>query len=350
MKDEKTFFRLISHLVALTWALVFFALGLALLFITGGKIDHLADDVQANLWRSISVSAVVPHQNAPNSASRLWAAPDTSTIPDTIEGELVRYGRQLITHTSVYLGPKGKVGQMTNGMNCQNCHLEAGTVPYGNNYGKVAAIYPEFRHRSGTVEGLEKRINDCVERSLNGLKLDEQSKEMKAMVAYLKWLGKNVEKVESLEGFGLIPLPYLNRPADPVKGKTVYENHCASCHGDNGEGELAVSGLEWIYPPLYGEKSYNTGAGLYRISIFASYVRYNMPYGTTYEAPVLTDEEAWDVAAFVNSMPRPRKDFSGDWPDISKKPVDHPFGPYADDFSEEQHKYGPYRPIKAAYQ
>ena len=75
-----------------------------------------------------------------------------------------------------------------------------------------------------------------------------------------------------------------------------------------------------------------------------------MPYGVTFENPFLTDEEAWDVAAYVNSMPRPDKDLSQDWPDISKKPIDHPFGPYADSFSEEQHKYGPFDPIKAASQ
>lgn len=72
-----------------------------------------------------------------------------------------------------------------------------------------------------------------------------------------------------------------------------------------------------------------------------------MPYGEVdYTKPELTNEEAWDVAAFVNSQPRPTKTFSEDWPDISKKPFDHPFGPFADSFSEQQHKYGPFKPIK----
>jgi hypothetical protein len=95
-----------------------------------------------------------------------------------------------------------------------------------------------------------------------------------------------------------------------------------------------------------GKHSYNHGAGLYRISNFAGYVRYNMPLGATYERPQLTDEEAWDLAAFVNSQPRPTKDLNKDWPNIAGKPFDHPFGPYADPFSEQQHKYGPYKPIK----
>jgi thiosulfate dehydrogenase len=70
-----------------------------------------------------------------------------------------------------------------------------------------------------------------------------------------------------------------------------------------------------------------------------------MPWGATYNAPQLTDEEAWDVAAYVNSMPRPSKNLSADWPDISQKPIDHPFGPYADGFDETQHKFGPFQPI-----
>jgi thiosulfate dehydrogenase len=235
-------------------------------------------------------------------------------------------------------------------MNCQNCHLNAGTVPFGNNYGKVASTYPKLRNRSGMLEGFEKRVNDCIERSLNGQKLGENSREMQAIVAYLKWVGKDVQKGETLPGFGLLELNSLDRPADPEKGALVYEKYCGRCHGENGEGQLAESGLEWTYPPLYGDKSYNVGAGLYRLSKFAAYVKANMPYGVTFENPFLTDEEAWDVAAYVNSMPRPEKDLSADWPDVSKKPVDHPFGPYADRFSEKQHKYGPFEPIKTAYQ
>ena len=70
-----------------------------------------------------------------------------------------------------------------------------------------------------------------------------------------------------------------------------------------------------------------------------------MPFGVTPQKPLLTDEEAWDIAAYVNTMPRPQGEFPHDWPDISKKPVDHPFGPYADGLSEERHKYGPFGPL-----
>jgi thiosulfate dehydrogenase len=94
---------------------------------------------------------------------------------------------------------------------------------------------------------------------------------------------------------------------------------------------------------LWGSNSYNTGAGLYRLSRFAGYVKNNMPNPLNYHNPVLSDEEAWDVAAFVNSQPRPAGDISKDWPNIKKKPFDHPFGPYADNLTEARHKYGPWK-------
>lgn len=278
----------------------------------------------------------------------LWIAPDWASVAQEPNAELIQYGRELISHTSEYLGPQGKVLRISNGMNCQNCHLQAGTLPLGNNYGAVAATYPKVRARSGSSEDIPKRINDCFERSLNGRGLDTDSKEMQAMVAYMEWLGKDVPKGNVLPGVGIYEVPLLDRAADPVRGKTIYDRQCSSCHGTEGQGLAAPSGTAYTYPPLWGTASYNSGAGLYRLSRFAGYVKANMPLGATYERPLLSDEEAWDLAAFVNSQDRPSKSLAGDWPDISKKPMDHPFGPYSDSFSEEQHKFGPFQPILAA--
>jgi thiosulfate dehydrogenase len=117
---------------------------------------------------------------------------------------------------------------------------------------------------------------------------------------------------------------------------------------EDGQGLMKADKTGYTYPPLWGEHSYNHGAGLFRMSRFAGYVKTNMPLGSSFERPLMTDEQAWDVAAYVNSMERPGKDLSKDWPDISKKPIDHPFGPFSDEFSEEQHKFGPFKPIKEA--
>ena len=275
-----------------------------------------------------------------------WDMPDTNRIPSTVEGDLVRYGKELIAHTAFYLGPKGKVATISNGMNCQNCHLAAGTKILGNNYSAVFSNYPKFRARSGSIETIYKRVNDCIERSLNGKGLDTNSREMKAIYSYIKWLGQNVPKNIKPAGAGIADIPFLERPADPATGKTIYIQKCQRCHSVNGEGLLNTAANEYTYPPLWGENSYTTGAGLYRISRLAGYVKHNMPFTLLKDEAAITDEESWDVAAYINSQPHPQKNHNKDWPDISSKPFDHPFGPYADKFTETQHKYGPFGPMK----
>lgn len=300
------------------------------------------------IFSEIIEFANAPAQKIPELKQDAWVAPSLF-LDRSLEGkerELVIYGEELIANTSKYLGPNGSVAAVTNGMNCQNCHLNAGRKSWGNNYGAVAANYPKFRDRSGSIETVYKRVSDCMERSLNGKTLDSNSREMQAMMAYIKWVGHAVVKDSTPKGSGIQPPVYLDRAASPEKGSIVYTAKCQSCHGANGEGLIAADRKSYTYPPLWGPNSYNSGAGLYRLSRFAGYVRDNMPLNqASHSAPALSDEEAWDVAAFVNSRPRPSKNLSGDWPNISKKPIDHPFGPYADGFSETQHKYGPFKSI-----
>lgn len=284
-------------------------------------------------------------QSKPN--ANYWVPPAESSLSDPAEREKVLYGRELIVNTSLYFGPRGTVATgSTNGMNCQNCHLNGGTKPFGNNYGSVASTYPRYRARSGTEEDITKRIADCFERSLNGTAPKADSKEMISMIAYINWLGKEVPKGQKAEGSGLKSLAFLSRPADPAAGALVYAEKCASCHQPGGEGVLNPAATAYTYPPMWGPKSYNDGAGLYRISNFAAYAKYNMPLGASVDNPMLTDEEAWDLAAFVNSQSRPSMNKTKDWPKLEEKPFDHPFGPFADSFSAEQHKFGPFQPIK----
>jgi len=283
----------------------------------------------------------------PGDADTVWWGWNKYQIPlDTDSSKLILYGDELIENTSYYLGPKGTVAQISNGMNCQNCHLKGGIVPYGNNFGKVFSTYPKFSARNNTTQDIYARVNDCFERSLNGKPPDSGTHEMKAIYAYMKWLGEGIPKGDARGGTGIMKLKYMDRAASPAEGNKVYIANCRSCHGMDGQGVMNSTANGYVYPPLWGIQSYNDGAGMYRLSNFAGFVRNNMPYGTNYHKPVLTDEEAWDVAAFVNSQPRPHADQGKDWKNISKKPIDFPFGPYSDSFSEKQHKYGPYEPIK----
>ncbi|HEY2581921.1 MAG TPA: c-type cytochrome [Mucilaginibacter sp.] len=278
-----------------------------------------------------------------------WKAPDTTTIPAGKEGDMIRYGKELLAHTAIYFGPRGSIAQLSNGMNCQNCHLYGGSRIFSNNYAVVPASYPKLSYRSGKVQPVTMRIAECFNRSLAGRVPDTNGREVQAMVAYFKWIGQGVKKRQKLFGTASETLVFMKIPADTVKGKAVFISKCKVCHGNNGEGLLAADKRSYTYPPLWGKNSYNDGAGMYRISNFAGFVKDNMPFGATYQNPQLTDDEAWNVAAFVNSQPRPHFDQHNDWKDLENKPIDLPFGPYSDAFSEKQHKYGPFKPIAEAH-
>ena len=190
-------------------------------------------------------------------------------------------------------------------MNCQNCHLDAGRRLFANNYASFTASYPKMSNRSGKVEPASARIAECFQRSLAGTVPDTASREVQAMLAYMNWLGRGVKKQQKLYGNASEKLQFMNQAASPMLGKAVFALKCKSCHGANGEGLLAPDKISYIYPPLWGANSYNDGAGMYRLGNFAGFVKNNMPFGATYQRPQLSNEEAWNVAAFVNSQATP---------------------------------------------
>lgn len=344
MKEEEkqTLLKVIRQLLGLTTILLFGGIALALILIFG------LPDLSVNKDKTTKNTVVEKAEIEIVDTVKYWQAPNESSLANNSKKDLILYGKDIIANTANYFGPAGKVKRnMINGMNCQNCHLDAGTRVFGNNYSAVASTYPKYRARSGAIEDIYKRINDCFERSLNGKALAFESKEMQAIAAYINWLGKDVPKKEKPAGSGFKEMAFLDRAANPSNGNLVYNQKCVSCHKANGEGQWNETKTAFIYPPLWGDNSYNDGAGLYRLSNFAKYVKYNMPNPTYHNNPQLSDEEAWDLAAFVNTQVRPKKDISKDWPKIEEKPFDHPFGPYADGFNEAEHKFGPFKPIKS---
>ncbi|MES2418279.1 MAG: c-type cytochrome [Bacteroidota bacterium] len=336
----------------LTILLALFFIVIASVFVSAmvsARFGRNKNNSLSKISASLSLATPATSERASIPEDKSWKAPDESTIPLGKAGREILYGKELIVHTAKYLGPKGSVAQIANLMNCQNCHNEAGTKAFALNFSAVKSTYPQFKARSNSFVSIAERINGCFQRSLNGTELAATSKEMLAIIAYMKWLGKEVDKGVKPKNAGIMKLAFLDRAADPLKGKVVYTNACASCHRENGAGVLAASAATYIYPPLWGKDSYNDGAGLVKISNFAGFVKNNMPFGANYRHPVLSDEQAWDVAAFVNSQPRPHKDQKADWKNLSKKPIDFPFGPYVDNFSEKQHKYGPFNEIAKAH-
>jgi thiosulfate dehydrogenase len=282
----------------------------------------------------------------------LFIPPDTSTIPHDQFGEMVRYGRELIVNTAYYIGPNGTKGHyLGNKMNCANCHVDAGTRPFAFNYFSSHARYPQYRGRENRVLTLGERINNCVERPHNGTPLPLDSKEIVAMVCYMKWLSANVPVGQHVKGDEALELDYPKRAADVKKGREIFAANCASCHGANGAGQLTADSSTYTYPPLWGVKAYQEGSSPSRVLKLARFIKANMPdKKATWNKPFLTDEQSIDVAAFINDEdihPRPHKKDKDhpDFPNVKAKPIDYEMGPYQDTFTAYQHKYGPYQPI-----
>lgn len=290
-----------------------------------------------------------------NARIAVWDLPDVDQLPDDDYGRLVRYGRSVLVATPSHIGPNAADPAMRfagNNLACANCHLNAGTKKFGLPLIAAAADYPSYSARSGHKATLADRLDGCMTRSMNGRPLPTESKSMRALVAYLELLGKSVPPGGKIVGGGAGRIAELDRPADPVRGAALYKENCAFCHGPDGHGLIRdpeAPSLGYGVPPLWGPGSFNDGAGMNRLITIANFVHNNMPNGTSWVMPQIAPEDAWDIGAFVVSQDRPRRaGLDRDFPDLLQKPVDAPYGPYADEFTETQHRFGPFAPIRAA--
>jgi len=255
------------------------------------------------------------------------------SAPRVTEG----YGKRLISQTPEYLSR-----HMNSRLACASCHIGDGDEPGNLSLAIAITKYPRISPRSGEKETIQDRINGCMLRSMNGRALRDDSPEMEAMVAYLGYLDAEDEGTGAVKKKPHEPPAFKtpNRAASLKDGELIFGNRCAACHGKEGEGLAAV------FPPLWGAKSFNDGAGMHRLLTAARFVKAKMPLGKA----DLTDDEAYDVAAYFNSGPRPHMaGLERDYPDRTKKPVDTPYGPYADPFPLAQHTIGPFQPIEAWY-
>ena len=226
------------------------------------------------------------------------AAPADSEIPDGALGASIRRGRALLAATPDSL-PHNVGGQLR----CTSCHLDDGTRVNAAPLVGVYARFPQFRDRSNSVAIIEDRVNDCFQRSMNGRALAYDSRDMRDIVAWLAFLsrGTPVHKDTTPRG---IPLLAALTP-DTSAGRAQFATTCAACHGMDGQGTPAG-------PPLWGPKSFNIGASMARLRTAASFIKYNMPND---RPGTLTAQQAFDLAAYVNSHARP--DLAGkedDWP------------------------------------
>jgi thiosulfate dehydrogenase len=295
-------------------------------------------------------------QTAPAPAPA-WTVPDPDTLPDDAFGRTVRRGRDLIVKTSSLIGPDAPDPAMRysgNGLDCQSCHLQAGAQRFGLPLAGVWGVFPTYIARENEVRTLEERINGCMERSMNGRALPIGGPEMKAMLSYVNFISGSERVGKPLDGRGAPPLPLPEKAGDPTHGRQVFSDNCAACHGADGQGqrleptEAKATGRRYRFPPLWGPDSYNDGAGMARGITAAQFVHANMPFGTTFETPLLSVADVFDVVAYISEQPRPHKaGLEADFPNRARKPVDATYPPFIGPFPPEQHRLGPWPPIQA---
>jgi thiosulfate dehydrogenase len=244
--------------------------------------------------RPLAAIAPEPVPTPPATALR-FTPPDESAIPNSPLGDMIRFGRDVFVDTQRYA--KKYVG---NGLNCVNCHLDAGRSAGAGPLWAAYVAYPAFRTKNEQVNTFEQRLEGCFRFSMNGRMPPADDDVVVGLVSYSYWLATGAPVGAQLAGRGF---PALADPAlapDAGRGADVYRVYCAACHGATGGGIKA--GAIYTFPPLWGRDSYNAGAGMHRVPTAAAFIKANMPLG---QGGSLTDQQAWDVAAFINSRPRP---------------------------------------------
>lgn len=212
--------------------------------------------------------------------------------PDDPESEKIMYGKEIFDKTKTVL--PDNVG---NELSCLSCHGNGGLSPDSPMVG-VTEKYPKEHHGEPTT--MEDRINGCFIRSMNGKKIDEDSKEMRSMVAYFSFISKDVQTTDDITWRMKNEMEEVPTPNITEGGELFVEKNCIACHATDGSGTSDSTG-----PPLWGDGSFNEAAGINRLSKAAGFIQNNMPKG---QAGTLTDQEAADLAAFLLSHERPEGD------------------------------------------
>jgi thiosulfate dehydrogenase len=215
------------------------------------------------------------------------------------EADAIKLGYNIIVNTPQY-APQ----YVSSGMSCSNCHLNAGQRDKAFPLVGIAAVFPEYSSRDQRLISLEDRIRGCFARSQNGQAPPYESQELLAVAAYITWIsaGQPVDQNPPWRHQNVIPTEHQLPVSqlDKAKGQQLYQQQCVACHGSDGQGVQLTPTLK--PGPLWGAKSYNDGAGLASVQSLAGFIRYAMPYNNPSS---LSDEAAQEIAAYVDSQPRP---------------------------------------------
>jgi thiosulfate dehydrogenase len=232
-----------------------------------------------------------------------FVPPSENEMPKGPLGDVIKRGRDIFVDTGKF-APQ----YVGNSMRCAQCHLDAGRRENAAPMWAAYVQYPKFRAKNNKVNTLEERIQGCFNYSMNAQaspagKAPPPGDEIyKDLETYMYWLANGAPTGQEMRGTGYIKVKKTKDGYDWRRGAKVYEQSCALCHGANGAGRKDEAG-KLRFPPLWGAESYNWGAGMHSISTAAGFIKANMPLGKPYS---LSDQEAWDVAAYINSHERPK--------------------------------------------
>ncbi len=244
----------------------------------------------------ICAGASAPHPAAAADAAKSFAPPGETAMPDGEFGKIVKRGEQIFLHTRQNAG-----AYVGNSLDCASCHLDAGRRANSAPMWGAYVSYPAFRTKDGAVSTFAARIQGCFSYSMNGKPPPLGDPVLVALESYAYWLAKGAPVGTKMAGAGYPKLAAPALPADFARGRRVYDAHCALCHGADGQGQ--TSGGQPAFPPLWGAASFNWGAGMHQIGNAAGFVKANMPLS---QGDSLSDQDAWDVALFVDSHERPQ--------------------------------------------
>ncbi|MBE1556252.1 c-type cytochrome [Sporosarcina limicola] len=246
----------------------------------------------------------------PQVAGITHTPPSLDDVPEGPLGEAILRGYELTNDTSNVLRAEAASVEdgeaRVNALSCTSCHAGAGLEEETSSLVGMSAVYPMFIGRSGQIVTLEERINGCMVRSMNGQKFADDDEDLDAMVAYLTYISEGIPVGAELPWRGQSDMKDVPTPS-VADGEELYQQSCIACHAGDGSGTGSNSG-----PALWGDESFNDGAGIARVSKMAGYIKNNMPIGA---ANTLSDQEASDLAAFILSQDRPEwGKHDKDWP------------------------------------
>lgn len=265
---------------------------------------------------------------SPEAASK-FQPPARDTVPQGPFGDMVRLGESIFLNANRNPASAPYVG---NDLSCANCHFDAGRLAGFTPLWAAWVAYPAYRQKTKHVDTFVARLQGCFDYSMNaqasavGKAPATDSDVMVALAAYSYWLATGAATGDrAMPGRGYPPVKKTGPGFDPERGGTVYAQQCALCHGTDGAGVVSADGVT-LFPALWGSRSYNWGAGMDAIDIAAAFIKQAMPLGLGHS---LSDQDAWDVAAYMNSHERPQDPrFNGDLQDTAAKFHTSPFSLY----------------------